>query len=234
MEEPSNINQPAGLNIDKETENMLQDQTNPEKIFDYYMPMYLDEIYLNCFFIKKNAEKVFSNFDENFTGIIVQSELTYYSSSILIDAAKLYNLIKNTRKYDKRYETKSQYNIRLKRNNYIASILQGINLDPLTENNSRNSIEHIDEYIDQTIDFILTQKNKKYHVPQNISSTSEYILDQFFPNSISRPIRMYISSTKEFVHCGKKTNIGKIYECACDILSRITAHGASDSGTIYK
>lgn len=202
-------------------------------IVERHISMYLYEIHLHCHFIKQNAEAIFRKFDDKFTGMIVDPEIIYFSSAICTDAGKLRNLIKNTRERNRKLESFLQHKIRLERNKLTENLFRGIDITPLVNNDSRNSIEHVDEYIDNLLYRIADSKDHLHLAAQNIAITHDDILTGRHPIAKWHEIRIYISSTGEFHHCGKKTNIKQVYNCAKEILKLVEDQGIEGSGAIY-
>ncbi|MGF7213711.1 hypothetical protein GGE65_008360 [Skermanella aerolata] len=181
--------------------------------------VYVSEILFLSKAIMRNAERLFSEMNSEAL-IQMDNELPYLASSISIDAARIGKIINNKRPMDSRYETKSQFEFRVRRVEMFQATIKELGITEMLGSSVRNSLEHFDEHADKflqdkqpddkrEIRYVLSQNICVWTVEDYQKYLDEAKLDK--KNHISW-IRCYVGSEKALYTLQGKINIQKIYD----------------------
>ena len=107
----------------------------------------------------------------------------------------------------------------------LREMLSGIDIEPVLDASVRNSLEHFDEYIDDTaIDSSQGKIARPSLFPLDMLLSSRSVLDQFDVAGVKptiRHIRVYFADEHVFHNCGRETNLGRVGEACAAIRDRL-------------
>ncbi|MEI2279000.1 hypothetical protein OHC50_16165 [Paenarthrobacter ilicis] len=146
----------------------------------------------------------------------------------LNNAARITALVKDR---PKRNQSAGQYAIQKERIHWLLEVLSGVKISELTHAKVRHTLEHFDEYVDETA---LKSSRGQIDMPTVFSvdmvlgreSTIDLIAN-VTPNMMgatSYPIRVYCAEERVFLNCGKRVNLGSIAQESADIAAAVLAH----------
>ena len=200
---------------------------------DRLFPMYLEELLFLAFGIRENCESLFelTNPRDAPYWLGPDPQLITRVTAILLGAANINKLVRNSGER-KKGETQGAYRIRKRRTQALQDLLSGIELKEMFNTKVRNSLEHLDEHLDQAIaqlssGNVPSPPAEMYHsAAYNISLSSRGAV---VPTPY--PVRMYVADERKFYNLRYVVDIGAIYEESLEILARLRAkRGGIDRG----
>jgi hypothetical protein len=174
---------------------------------------YVTEAYSLAVDVVERADSVMANASPPPSGssyIKVDHKLMAELVMLTGEAARLKALITDRPRGKK--ESAAQYEVRRGRTSWLSDeLLRGLGISALHEAGVRNSIEHFDEYLDETaLDASQQKLPLPVVVPLDFAVGRRSTLSQF-PIQNERPnvhmLRVYIASERMFVNAGKEVNI---------------------------
>ncbi|MFE4195263.1 hypothetical protein ACFRJ9_05310 [Paenarthrobacter sp. NPDC056912] len=143
---------------------------------------------------------------------------------ILNNAARLSALMKDR---DRRAgQSAGQYEIQSRRVRWIRSVLDGIAIAEIGHAKVRHSLEHFDEYIDET-----ALKSSRGQIPLPSFFPIDFVLGRADTlNAIAfgklegfktYPLRVYLAEERTFINCGKEIRLDKLSEECAAIAARL-------------
>lgn len=137
---------------------------------------------------------------------------------ILNNAARISALIKDRPRHNS--QSAGQYEIQTRRARWMRSILDGVKVEEISHAKVRHSLEHFDEFIDETalkssrgqiplpsffpVDFVLGR-----------SSTLDALACGPLEGFKTYPLRVYLAEERTFINCGRAIRLNLLsQECA--------------------
>lgn len=186
--------------------------------------LYIQELWWLAHGVKTKAEYIFAE-----TMIVgeerwlkVDPEIHSVIASLLSDAANLRKLIVEDAK--RRSESEQQYKRRKKRVNALNEIISGIKLNEIKGTKVRNTLEHFDEYLDETNYELTTLHNNGESMPSPMVAHNVVLSHWEFFSERVYPIRLYISSERKFYNMKWCVDIGAMHQEASSIVECLTVH----------
>ncbi|ROM94435.1 hypothetical protein [Pseudomonas brassicacearum] len=179
--------------------------------------IFFHELRWLCANIKRNTDNLFETCKVPDEGFVIQVDPEMHSviSSILTDAANIKKL-SVTAGAKLNGENSERYQMRLGRAKAIESFLKNIGLIEMHKVKVRNTLEHFDEYLDES-NLELTKKPKGTRAAYNmIISHWEVTQPRLYP------IRLYVSSERKFYNMKWVVDIGKLADEAVAILNKFS------------
>lgn len=144
---------------------------------------------------------------------------------ILNNAARIGAMVKE-RERNKRNQSAGQYTVQQNRVQWLQQILSGIELSETLNSKVRHSLEHFDEFLDETAlkssrGTITAPTVFPIDVTIGRPETINYILPERMAGASIYPLRIYSAENRTFVNCGRYINIGAIAEECSQIHGRI-------------
>jgi hypothetical protein len=181
------------------------------EVFNYMEGIYINELIWLLTTIRKNCEALFEKTKIPEKGFTIQINMEAHSliKSIVSDASHVANLIDPGKK--RKEETPGHYFFRKERGERLRKIFNSVKIEQILNRELRNSIEHLDERLDDLVHriskkVIKRQQNLAYNM---VFSHKEVIV----PTPVL--IRVYVSSERMFYNMNWRFDIEKIYsECA--------------------
>jgi hypothetical protein len=180
--------------------------------------LYLHELRWLCTNIKRNTELLFAGCKIPDTGYVLQvaPEMHSIISSILSDAANI-KKISITAGAKLNGENSERHKLRLSRAAAVSDFLKGIDIVEMFKVKVRNTLEHFDEYLDES-NIELTKRPAGTRAAYNlIISHWEATAPRLYP------IRLYVSSERKFYNMKWVVDIGLIAVEANSILKKFAA-----------
>ncbi len=96
----------------------------------------------------------------------------------------------------------------------MRDLLDGQSTDAILQAQVRNSLEHFDEYLDETaLRSSMAQIARPTLFPIDMTLGRDGSLQQF-TEGVVYPVRVYLAEERTFVNCGKRIDVGAIaLEC---------------------
>jgi hypothetical protein len=184
----------------------------------FWGSIYLQELY---WLARENVELCSEIFTEE--PMTAESSDTY----IRVDHArhaKIYRVLNNSARIGalikergrRSNQSAGQYKIQTERVKWLRLALEGVETKEILHAKVRHSLEHFDEFIDETalkssrgdiarptffpIDIILSHEDV----------LAVYAKDQL-KGSVFYPLRVYISESRSFVNCGRRIDLGRLH-----------------------
>ena len=117
------------------------------------------------------------------------------------------------------------HKIQLRRASWLRGLLSGIDLDPLGEAKVRNTLEHFDEYVDETA---IAAANGEMQlpalVPVDFVLSQRDLLEQFHVDGVTPSVvhvRVFLSDENRYVNCGHEVDLGPIRRVSSGIIERL-------------
>lgn len=155
--------------------------------------------------------------------IKVDHELHRELYRILNNAARMKALIKSRVK--SRNQSASAYEFQEFRTNWLGRILGGISTSELLHAKVRNTLEHFDEYLDQTA--IRSWRGSiptPTLIPTDMTLGRDGTLEQFDIGGTSPtiyPLRVYLAEERVFVNCGERISLQEVADECQAIQTRL-------------
>lgn len=136
---------------------------------------------------------------------------------ILNNSARIGSLIKERARRD---QSAAQYAIQQQRVKWLQSALEGLEIKELLNPKVRHSLEHFDEFIDETaLKSSRGDIRRPSFFPIDMALGREDTLQVFANKNLagaaSYPLRVYLGEEQTFVNCGRRVDLGRIAtECA--------------------
>jgi hypothetical protein len=164
--------------------------------------------------------------------IQVDHNLLTNALHLLGDSARIRALITPSRKSED--ESRIKHEIRLRRTNWLRNtILEGVQLRYISDAKVRNSLEHFDEYVDETaIKSHAGQIKPPSFLPVDMLLGSRQTLKAFNiggEQATVYPLRVYISDEQVFINAGKEISVRGLHDECVAIQDRL-GHIAVRSG----
>ncbi|WP_275779743.1 hypothetical protein [Paenarthrobacter sp. Y-19] len=191
--------------------------------------VYLSEIYWLARDTAHHCEAIFEDVkappnaaDSYF---LVDRELHMRIYQILNNAARIAAFLKQR---GKRNQSAGQYAIQQERVKWLRSVFDGVETTEISHARVRNSLEHFDEYIDETA--LKSSRGdipKPTFFPMDMAFGQAGTMDRFaagrLSNAHSYPLRVYLADERTFVNCGQKVSLDAIARESSAIVARLHA-----------
>lgn len=146
---------------------------------------------------------------------------------ILNHAARIGALIKD-RPRRQGNQSAGQYEIQHKRVTWLRGVLDGLELKETLNSKVRHSLEHFDEFIDETA---LKSSRGNLQAPTIFPldmalgrrDTIEGMMTGPLSGGSVYPLRVYVAETQLFLNCGRQIDLGKIAAECSQIHERVAA-----------
>jgi len=187
---------------------------------------YLTELYWLARDTVETCDAVFSAAapppDQTSSYIKVDHVLQANIYRILNNAARIRALVKD-RPRREHQQSAAQYAIQEQRTHWLSTVVTGIDLSEVAHARVRNSLEHFDEYLDQTaLRFSEASITGRALLPFDMTLGRDGSLDQFADGGSVYPLRVYLAEERIFVNCGHKVDLGKIATECLEVVDRLT------------
>lgn len=144
---------------------------------------------------------------------------------VLNSAARIASMVKH-RERNKRNQSAGQYIVQKQRIEWLGQVLAGIELTEILNSNVRHSLEHFDEFIDET-----ALKSSRGALKEPTLFAIDFALgrartiEELLPPSLSHgsvyALRVYVAEDKTFLNCGRRIDLGKVADECLQIAERI-------------
>jgi hypothetical protein len=188
----------------------------------------VDELYWLARNVAEDTGQIFSDTPPGAAGgsyIKVDHALHRRIYGVLATAAKISALIsERPRQKD---QSKIQHETLLRRARWLKSLLTGLSLSGVTATKVRNTVEHFDEYLDDTsrkcsngtialpavlpIDMAFGHRDL---MPQLLTGTN-------MPGATVYSLRVYLADERVFINCGTEISIGQLHDECGAIQTRL-------------
>lgn len=189
---------------------MIKTNHKSTKMLDkHLLGLYGQELWYLAVSIKDKCEEIFEKapVPEKDGYITVDPEVHTLISSVLSHSANIKKLLK-TPTQKQRNESTAAYNLRQHRAKELAEVFKDISLSEIMNAKVRNTLEHFDEYLDQSI--VQLSDSKKRKSPWAAYNMVLSKKDIFNPHAF--PVRVYISEERKFYNMKWSIDIGLIYQ----------------------
>lgn len=128
--------------------------------------------------------------------------------SILNNCARITAMIKERPR--RSGQAAGAYAVQGRRTQWLSAILSGVRIEEVRHVKVRHSLEHFDEFLDQT-----ALKSRRGQIaqpalfPVDMTFGRDGLID---PDTNNYPLRVYLAQERVFVNCGQRISIGKIQE----------------------
>lgn len=188
--------------------------------------IYLRELYTLAHDSCVAAEEVFqSERVAPFTGIDLSRDLNPLIYRILNNAARIRAMI-HARPRRAKQQSAALYAIQSRRTAWLSALLSGIETSEIIHARVRNSLEHFDEFLDQTALRLTENRSPKVtFVPMDMYvSHSGFWAEEFGADYGVYALRVYYIQPRIFENCGVSINIGLLAEQCEKVRERIRQH----------
>lgn len=180
--------------------------------------LYFHELWWLASSISKKSQKLFDETKVPKDGYLMQvnPELHSLIASILSDAANIKKLV-ITPSSKLSGESEAQSRLRKERSKKLKDSLGSLQLKEILNHKVRNTLEHFDEYLDESNIKITKAKN-----PPSPMAAYNMILSHW--DAISPrvyPVRLYISSEQTYYNMKWSVNIGELFDEANNIIEQL-------------
>ncbi|MGK0269842.1 MAG: hypothetical protein ACI88H_000475 [Cocleimonas sp.] len=180
--------------------------------------LYYHELFWLASSIVKKSEKLFDETKVPDSGYLIQvnPELHSVIASILSDAANIKKFIR-TPPGKLNGESGAQARLRKERTKKLNDALGEIELKEILNHKVRNTLEHFDEYLDES-NLKITKASK---APSPMAAYNMILShwEAFSPRVF--PVRLYISSERTFYNMKWSVNIGEMFVEAENIIKQL-------------
>jgi hypothetical protein len=193
--------------------------------------VYLHELFMLAKSVRDRCETVFAKTPPPQTGYYINVDPDLHSAinAILIDAANIKKLIQTSPKR-RRGESKKVYDLRQERSHLLRDLLAGIQLDDILDTKVRNTLEHFDEYLDETNVRLSSGKAPPAPMAAYNMAFSEWGVT--VPRCF--PLRLYVADERKFYNMKYSIDLARLREQAIAILDRLAVsefmRGISEPG----
>lgn len=160
--------------------------------------------------------------DETSSYISVDHNLQSQIYRVLNNAARIRALVSDRARQNS--QSAAQYRFQQARTRWLKSTLADLGLREVLHARVRNSLEHFDEYLDQTaLRFSQGTVSGRVLLPMDVTLGREGTLDQFVTDGGSvYPLRVYLAEERTFVNCGKRVDLDRIAQECQAVVDRLT------------
>ncbi len=188
-----------------------------------FMQIYLHEMYSLCEGINRECKEIFREATVPFGHNLLSVSPILHSRiySVLIYAANLKKLAFPTR-HRKKNEGTGTYKLRNQRADLFEEILNELPIKEIKNSKVRNTLEHFDEYLDESNVKLDKKHNKEKLKDKHGFAAYNMAFSRWetFDRKVY-PIRLYIAEEKKFYNLDWSIDIGKIDNEAKLILERL-------------
>lgn len=187
---------------------------------------YVAELFWLARDIVETCDRVFLNSDPNVlrpryrikdSYLEVHQAVHFDIYRALSDAARIRLLVSPRTK--RRDQTAEQYEVQQARTQWLSNVLAGLPLGEVLDPRVRNSLEHFDEYLDNTaLRSYRGEIPRPTLLPLDVALGRENALDGFDVGGKKPtlyPLRVYLAEERCFVNCGRRISLETLRkECA--------------------
>lgn len=182
-----------------------------------FFMLYYQELWWLSHSIMKKSERVFKEAAVPDKGFVIQVDPELHSiiASLLSDAANIKKLV-STSSVKVSGENGARFKLRKERTKMLADLISPLQITELLNNKVRNSLEHFDEYLDESNYNVSRKATEGRPAAYNmILSHWEAVSPRVYP------IRLYVSSERKFYNMKSSVDIGLIHSEAKSIIEKL-------------
>ncbi len=182
--------------------------------------LYLHELFMLAKAVRDRCDQVFAQTPPPASGhyIKVDPDVHATINAILIDAANIKKLTHTSeRRLDK--ESKKVFDLRQERSRLLQALLEGVELDEILNTKVRNTLEHFDEYLDETN--IALSSDRKPPAPMAAYNMTFSDWEVTAPRVF--PLRLYVAGERKYYNMKYSIDLSRLRSQATAILDRLSS-----------
>lgn len=149
----------------------------------------------------------------------ISSEVHSRIEGILVGAANVKKLIQTSQARGAK-ESDAAYCLRKDRAKVLMAILDGMELDEFLNTQTRNSLEHFDEYLDDQN----VRLAKGESPPASVAAYNLVMSDWQMMEPRPFAIHVYVAAERKYYNMGREIDLGRLRNQAAALLVRLTGH----------
>ena len=180
--------------------------------------LYLHELFMLAKAVRDGCDHVFAQTPPPANGhyIKVDPDLHSTINGVLIDAANIKKLV-HTGERRLTKESKKVFELRQERSRLLRLLLNGVELDEIVNTRVRNTLEHFDEYLDETN--IALSSGRKPPAPMAAYNMTFSDWDVTTPRVF--PLRLYVGSERKYYNMKYSIDLSRLRAQAAAVVDRL-------------